>query len=173
MAFLRRRRGLLDAVVFSGGEPTLHEGLVEAMRQVKAMGYRVGLHTAGPFPRRLAEVLPFLDWVGMDRKAPFDGYDAVTRTPGSGSLATDSLRLLLESGLPYEIRTTVGHRFLTEEAVIRIAEELAALGVRHYALQACHPAGTPMGGCESTPLTPLADRMQREYSGRFESLSCR
>ena len=52
-AFLERRKGLLDAVVFSGGEPTLQAGLGAAMREVKALGYLVGLHTAGIVPRRL------------------------------------------------------------------------------------------------------------------------
>ena len=173
IAFLRRRRGLLDAVVFSGGEPTLHEGLAEAIRQVQAMGYLVGLHTAGSFPGRLAEVLPLLDWVGMDIKAPFDGYDAVTRIPGSGSMAVESLRLLLRSGVEYEIRTTIGHPLLTEPALCQMAEDLAALGVKNYVLQTCQQPGTPVWVRESRPFTTLAERLRSTHGGRFESFSCR
>ena len=61
VSFLDRRRGLLDAVVFSGGEPTLQLSLRQAMGKVKGMGYLIGLHTAGIVPRRLAEVLPLVD----------------------------------------------------------------------------------------------------------------
>ena len=52
-AFLQRRRGLLDAVVFSGGEPTAQAALPEAIARVKAMGYRIGLHSGGMYPARL------------------------------------------------------------------------------------------------------------------------
>lgn len=135
MAFLRRRQGLLDAVVFSGGEPTLQSGLAAACRRVRELGFKVGLHTAGMYPERLAEVLPGLDWVGMDIKAPFDAYDRTTGVPGSGERARESLMRLLESGIAYEIRTTVHPGLMDEDGVVALARELARLGVRHYVLQ--------------------------------------
>ena len=64
LAFLRRRQGLLDGVVFSGGEPTAQAGLADAMREVRALGFKIGLHTGGMYPQRLAAVLPLVDWVG-------------------------------------------------------------------------------------------------------------
>ena len=78
LARLCRRVGLIDAVVFSGGEPTMDPGLEEAICAVRAMGFSVGLHTAGMYPQRLAAVLPLVDWVGMDIKASAHGYDAIT-----------------------------------------------------------------------------------------------
>ena len=66
LAWLQNRRGLLDGVVFSGGEPTLQPGLEAAAGQVRELGFRVGLHTAGSAPAALREVLPLLDWVGFD-----------------------------------------------------------------------------------------------------------
>lgn len=105
LAFLGRRRGLLDAVVFSGGEPTLQAGLAAAMREVKALGYLVGLHTAGIVPRRLAEVLPLVDWVAMDVKAKFDEHERVTRTRGSAGRAQQSRELILKSGVACELHT--------------------------------------------------------------------
>jgi len=105
LAFLERRRGLLDAVVFSGGEPTQQPGLAAAMREVKAMGFLVGLHTAGIVPRRLAEVLPLLDWVGMDVKAPFAEHERVTGTRGSARRARASRELILASGIACEFHT--------------------------------------------------------------------
>ncbi|TDR56898.1 anaerobic ribonucleoside-triphosphate reductase activating protein [Halomonas ventosae] len=67
-AFLEARPDGLDAVVFSGGEPTLHADLPRALEQAREMGLAVGLHTAGPYPDRLAALLPRLDWVALDVK---------------------------------------------------------------------------------------------------------
>lgn len=105
LAFLERRRGLLDAVVFSGGEPTQQRALAPAMRQVKAMGFLVGLHTAGIVPRRLAEVLPLVDWVAMDVKAPFGEHARVTGVRGSAGRARASRELILASGVAAEFHT--------------------------------------------------------------------
>lgn len=140
-AFLERRRGLLDAVVFSGGEPTLHPGLPAAMRAVKAMGYAVGLHTAGIYPRRLRAVLPLADWVGMDIKAPFDDYERITGVAGSGAAARRSMQLLIASGVAHEFRTTVHPSLLPPSQLLALAQELAGLGVRHYAVQECRDIG--------------------------------
>jgi pyruvate formate lyase activating enzyme len=135
LAFLRRREGLLDAVVFSGGEPLAQSALADAMRTVRTMGFRVGLHSGGAYPARLAEVLPLVDWVGFDVKAPFDLYPLITAAPDSGSAARTSMQLVLASCVAHEFRTTVHPGQLAPEAVERMATELAQLGVRHYALQ--------------------------------------
>lgn len=104
-AFLEKRRGLLDAVVFSGGEPTQQPGLAAAMREVKALGFLVGLHTAGIVPRRLAEVLPLANWVAMDVKARFADHERVTGVRGSGARARLSERLIRSSGVACEFHT--------------------------------------------------------------------
>lgn len=134
-AFLERRRGLLDGVVFSGGEPTVQGGLVRAMEDTRALGFRVGLHTGGPAPARLAVALPLVDWVGFDVKAPFDDYERITRVRGSGAKARESLRLLLASGVAYEVRTTVHPALLDADTLRRLAEELRGIGVSNYAVQ--------------------------------------
>jgi len=135
LAFLERRRGLLDAVVFSGGEPTLQAGITRALQQVKALGFKLGLHTAGAYPRRLAELLPLVDWVAMDIKAPFADYAATTGVADSGTPALASVRLILASGIAHEFRTTVHPDLLAAAALPALAASLAQLGVRHYALQ--------------------------------------
>ena len=101
LQFLEKRRGLLDAVVFSGGEPTLQASLKKSMATVKAMGFLIGLHTAGVVPRMLARVLPLVDWVGMDLKAPFEEHERVTQVRGSGRRAKESMDLIRESGVPH------------------------------------------------------------------------
>ncbi|KAA5604518.1 anaerobic ribonucleoside-triphosphate reductase activating protein [Roseospira marina] len=139
LAFLDSRRGLLDGVVFSGGEPTAQRGLSDAIDAVRALGFAVGLHTGGPWPERLATALPRLDWVGFDVKAPFDDYAAVTGVPGSGVAARDSLRRLIASGVSFEARTTVHPALLDAAALDRLAADLAAMGVRDIVLQHARP----------------------------------
>jgi pyruvate formate lyase activating enzyme len=105
LAFLERRRGLLDAVVFSGGEPTQQRGLAQAMVDVKAMGFLVGLHTAGIVPWRLEKVLPLVDWVAMDVKGRFDEHERATGVRGSAGRAKQSRDLILKSGVACELHT--------------------------------------------------------------------
>lgn len=137
--FLGQRAGLLDGVVFSGGEPTLQRDLPRAMRVVRDLGYKVGLHTGGPYPDRLPALLPMLDWVGFDVKAAFADYDRVTQVRGSGERACRSLRALIASGVSFQARTTVDPTLLDEVAVGAIRQDLAALGVHDLVLQECRP----------------------------------
>ena len=129
LGVLERRRGLLDAVVFSGGEPTLQRGLPAALAAVRALGFRTALHTAGPYPDRLARILPLLDWVGFDVKAPFADYSKVTGASGSGALARTSLAAVVASGVAFEIRTTVHPLLLSAADLQRLDADVASLGL--------------------------------------------
>ena len=143
-AFLRSRQGLLDGVVFSGGEPTLQAALPDALARVRALGFATGLHTAGMYPERLQALLPLLDWVGLDIKGPLAHYDAITRTPGSGDRAWESLHCVQASGVDYECRTTWHAGLFDTAALQALAEDLAAQGVRQWVLQECStPASVP------------------------------
>lgn len=115
--FLEQRRGLLDAVVFSGGEPTLQPHLPQAIATVQQMGFLTGLHTTGAYPQRLLDCLPYLDWVGMDLKAPFELYDQITGVAGSGTLAEQSAELLRPSGVSHQFRTTVDPFLLADNRI--------------------------------------------------------
>ncbi|UFW88438.1 anaerobic ribonucleoside-triphosphate reductase activating protein (plasmid) [Bradyrhizobium barranii] len=142
LSFLDSRRGLLDGVVFSGGEPTLQAALPDAMRAVRGeLGFRVGLHTAGPCPTRLSAVLPLVDWIGFDVKAAFDDYERITGVIGSGINAKASLVRLLESGVACDIRTTVHNALLDRSDLARLASDLVALGVPAHRLQPFRAAG--------------------------------
>ncbi|SDE68599.1 anaerobic ribonucleoside-triphosphate reductase activating protein [Rhodospira trueperi] len=159
LAFLEQRRGLLDGVVVSGGEPTAQRGLSDALDAVRALGFAVGLHTGGPWPDRLAAVLPPLDWVGFDVKAPFEEYAAITGVPGSGERARDSLRRLIASGVPFEARTTVHPALLEAAALDRLADDLAAMGVRDLVLQHARPTAALPTDPDGRPFPALsADR---------------
>ena len=103
-AWLRRRVGLIDAVVFSGGEPTLDPALGAAMDEARTLGLAVGLHSGGIYPRRLREVLPRADWLGLDVKAPLDDealHERITGAAGSAAAVRDSVRAVLESDVAH------------------------------------------------------------------------
>jgi pyruvate formate lyase activating enzyme len=122
LRFLEQRRGLLDAVVFSGGEPTMQPGLSRAIAAVKEMGFLAGLHTGGAYPERLDGLLPHLGWVGMDIKAPFPDYESVTRAPGSGEAARRSAALVRSSGVDHRFRTTVDPRLVSDGQVAALKQ---------------------------------------------------
>jgi len=134
---LQRRVGLLDAVVFSGGEPTLQRGLPDAVSEVRAMGFKVGLHTAGCYPERLDELLPAVDWVGLDIKALPEDYPELTGVRGSGERALESLAYLVESGIAHEVRVTVHDALLPPDKLRRLMDLLADHGADEVMLQRC------------------------------------
>jgi pyruvate formate lyase activating enzyme len=152
LAILEKRRGLLDGVVFSGGEPTLQKALPEAMQTVRDMGFSIGLHTGGAYPERLAAVLPLTDWVGFDVKAPFADYPRITRASGSGKKVLASLRYLLKSGVSYELRTTLHPALLSDAALTQIRAELAALGGENHVVQEFRPMGCSNDALNKTAL---------------------
>jgi len=143
---LGRRRGLLDGVVFSGGEATRQLAVLPAMQRVRELGFKVGLHTAGPYPARLREILRtgLVDWVGIDIKAMSGpNYEAVAGRPNAGPKAWESLGEVLDSGVSYEVRLTVypdGPRDGYE-----VASCVKDLGATHFALQQARALGTAQG----------------------------
>ena len=136
LALLQSRRGLLDAVVFSGGEPLAQPELAAAMQEVRALGYAVGLHTAGVNPLALDRVLPYCDWVGFDVKASAADYLAVSGRK-AGAVVAASLAALIASGVEHEVRTTVDPRLFDQATLLQLAGELATAGVKRWRLQSC------------------------------------
>ena len=114
LSFLEKRKGLLDGVAFTGGEPLLHKDLPELMRKIRAMGFSVKLDTNGCHPDLLEAILKegLADYVAMDIKNSPEKY---ARTSGLDSidlsLITRSISLLMNSNTDYEFRTTVVKEF--------------------------------------------------------------
>jgi pyruvate formate lyase activating enzyme len=175
MSFLHRRQGLLDAVVFSGGEPTLQDELGQAMTEVRELGFKVGLHTGGAYPSHLAELLPLSSWVGMDIKSAFTDYDKVTGTPTSGEKSRESAMMLLASGVSYEFRTTVHPLYHTSASLLNLADELQQLGVKHYVLQEFRPQGCADEAVNTTYSNQdlLNDALCNHIEAMFDSFSVR
>jgi pyruvate formate lyase activating enzyme len=141
LAMLQRRAGLLDAVVFSGGEPTMDPALEEAIRDVRALGFAVGLHTSGAYPKRLIEILPLIDWIGIDAKAPFASYEHITGVSGSGKQALACAEAVIASGITHEFRTTIHPNLISDAALLDLAQTLSTIGVQNFVLQVFRARG--------------------------------
>ena len=133
---------MLDAVVFSGGEATYQtDAIINAINDIKqfAPHFSFGLHTNGCFKDKVKQLLPFINWVGLDIKAPPEKYDLITKVKNSYESVLQTLDLLLDSNIDFETRTTVDPTFLNKDDVLKIATFLKGKGVKNYAIQKFRP----------------------------------
>jgi len=163
---LERRAGLLDAVVFSGGEPLMQAALCGAMKQAKTLGYKIGLHTSGVAPGRLRQVVPLLDWVGFDVKAPFEKYQEITGVHGAGEKARQSLAMLTAANIQTEVRTTLWPGHVDCDEVSDISRQILEMGVEDFAVQEARDPVT-RAPKKSAFFTDLA--LQNEIAEKFEN----
>ena len=140
-AHLAERRGQLDGVVFSGGEPTRQDALIPAMVAVRERGLGVGLHSAGCYPVRLATMLEHVDWLGLDIKMTRQEYGAVTGVGSSGERAWASLRVAMAWGGDLEVRLTVDPTVHDRTDVLRTIAELEARGAPRPVIQQARATG--------------------------------
>ena len=136
LSFLSSRKGILDGVCVTGGEPLLHPGLGEFFAKVKGLGYDIKLDTNGCFPGALRKLLDagLVDYVAMDVKNSPERYGETVGIPGFDlSPVRESVGLLMEGSVSYEFRTTVVRQLHTPADVEEIARWIA--GARRYALQ--------------------------------------
>lgn len=142
LAFLEKRRGRLDAVVVTGGEPTLQSELIPFTIHLKAMGYLIKLDTNGALPGVLEDLLgrKLLDYVAMDIKAPLERYGEVTKTKTDGERIRRSISLIMGSGVDYEFRTTAVRSLLGLEELEAIGRLIP--GAKRFVLQKFVPTKT-------------------------------
>ena len=151
--YLKKRAGLLDGVVISGGEPLLQKDIEDFIRELRALGYKIKLDTNGSSPDKLAHLLSegLIDYVAMDIKnAPAlypktTGIDALDIAPFERSK-----NIILSSGVDYEFRTTVTKELHTAESIASAAEWIK--GAKRYFIQNFKDSGDTVG-TGSTPLS--------------------
>jgi pyruvate formate lyase activating enzyme len=126
--FLRKRAGLLDGVVISGGEPTLQKELIPFIKEIKKLGYEIKLDTNGSSPEVIQELLALglLDYYAVDYKAPAHRYREICRSQRDAEIVLRTVDLLHCAKVPFEVRTTVIPQ-LHEEDLITMAKELPLL----------------------------------------------
>lgn len=140
-SFLKKRQGLLDGVAITGGEPLLHNDIHSFIQKIKELGFRVKLDTNGSFPQRLAELLQngLIDYIAMDIKNSPANYQKTSGADVDLNKIRDSVQLIMNSGLPYEFRTTVVQELHCEEDFHAIGKWLQ--GAQAYYLQCFEDSG--------------------------------
>ena len=159
LVYLHKRRGILDGVCVTGGEPLLRSELPEFLRRIRALGYLVKLDTNGSHPQRLRQLLEegLVDYVAMDIKNSPQRYgETIGRPDFDIAPIKESVSLLMRGAVDYEFRTTVVNELHDEEAFQAIAEWLR--GAKRCFLQPFADRDTvPMAGL-SAPDDELLSR---------------
>lgn len=123
--FICRRRGLLDAIVISGGEPTLQTDLIEFINFIKSQGFLVKLDTNGTNPKILKKLicLQVIDYIAMDIKAPLNQYSKIPGCEGWDQEVIESANIIKNSSIPHQFRTTLAPQ-LTDNDVSLIKNQI-------------------------------------------------
>lgn len=135
LEYLKKRKGLVDGVVVSGGEPTLQQDLEDFIRKVKELGYLVKLDTNGTHPEVVERLLSekLLDYIAMDVKNSVKKYPLTVDKQLDISVIEKSIDLIKNSGVEYEFRTTLIREFHTEDDIAKIADMIK--GAERYYMQ--------------------------------------
>ena len=133
--FMLTRKGLLDAIAITGGEPTLQKDLPEFAQKIKDMGFLVMVETNGSNPGMIKELIDkkLVDYIAMDIKAPLKKYNKVCGKKVNKKNIQKSIDIIRKSGVKYEFRTTVIPKFFKEDDAKAIGKWLK--GSKRYYLQ--------------------------------------
>ncbi|MFA6292803.1 MAG: anaerobic ribonucleoside-triphosphate reductase activating protein [Victivallales bacterium] len=142
--FLDNRRGKLEGVVLSGGEPSLHPGLARFAEKIKALGYLIKIDTNGSNPDVIADMhrKGLLDALGIDYKTTASSYGDLTKCmiDNIAGLVSKTVSYAVNNNITIDIRTTVHKRLHPAETLMQMREELNSLGVSAWTLQQFHAA---------------------------------
>ena len=134
-SFLKKRSKQIDAVVITGGEPTIHSDLVDFMVTIKGLGYLIKLDTNGSNPGAIENIIEkgIVDYIAMDIKSIPDKYSETVRVPIDTDKILSSIHTIMGSHVPYEFRTTVSRSLISQHDIIQIGHMIK--GAQLYVLQ--------------------------------------
>ncbi|MBL0713702.1 MAG: anaerobic ribonucleoside-triphosphate reductase activating protein [Desulfosarcina sp.] len=147
--YLEARRGMLDGVVITGGEPTLQPGLMRFCESIRSMGYPLKLDTNGSRPEVLRDLIAsrLVDYIAMDIKTDMETYATMTGHIKIAARIRASIDLIMASGVDYEFRTTCVRPLISPPVMTRIAALIK--GARVYAIQKFYAKETLDPDCGS------------------------
>ena len=134
-SFLSKRRGILDGICITGGEPLLQKDIAEFCRKVKELGLLIKLDTNGSRPAELKALISegLIDYIAMDVKNSKELYAATSGIDGFPSEVEESVKLIMSCGIPYEFRTTVVKELHSKESIESLCQWIS--GAKQYFLQ--------------------------------------
>ena len=144
-SYLKKRKGILDGVCITGGEPLLQKDLEEFCKKIHDLGLLVKLDTNGSFPDRLRGLIENkrIDYIAMDIKNALSLYPVTCGLEQTPDGIEESIRLIMSSPIPYEFRTTVVRELHTEESLVDLAHTIK--GAKKYYLQGFIDSGDLIG----------------------------
>ncbi|KYK32262.1 MAG: anaerobic ribonucleoside-triphosphate reductase activating protein [Thermoplasmatales archaeon SG8-52-3] len=139
ISFLKKRKGLIEGLVITGGEPFLQKDLSDFCEKVKKLSYLIKVDTNGMYPKELKKLLEknLIDYIAMDIKAPKKKYEKLTNIKLNIKKIEESIKLLQNSKIDYEFRTTFVPKLLSKDDIIEIAKWLE--GSKKFYLQQFKP----------------------------------
>ncbi len=139
--FLSKRKGILDGICLTGGEPLMQKDVVEFLKYLKGFGYKIKLDTNGCFPQKLKTVLDegLADYIAMDIKSSKENYSLAAGAKADISAVSKSVDLIMASGADYEFRTTAVKEIHTAEDFKAIANWIS--GAKNYFIQQFNDSG--------------------------------
>ncbi len=142
LKFLAMRKGKLDGVAITGGEPTLHNDLPDFIATIKSLNFQVKLDTNGTNPKMLRELIKtnLIDYCAIDFKAPINKYEQIVRKNININDIIESLQIIKESKINYEVRTTIVNHLLTLEDIYQLKKEIG--DVKKHFIQEFTPTKT-------------------------------
>ncbi len=157
LSFLEKRKGLLDGVCISGGEPLLQEYLEDFIIKIREKGFLVKLDTNGTFPDMLDSLIKrsLVDYVAMDIKNSFEKYPmTVGISDFDPKPIFESAEILMRASIPYEFRTTLVRAYHTDDDIEKIGR--AIKGAKNYFLQNFEDSGDLVGFRNTSNSVPLS-----------------
>ena len=158
LSYLTKRKGVLDGVCITGGEPLLSPGILGFMRRIKDLGFKIKLDTNGSIPSRLKEAVlgGLCDYVAMDIKNALEKYPLTAGVKTNNEKIKESVAFLLSGAVPYEFRTTVVKELHTKDDILKISEEIS--GAAKWYLQQFVDSGNLIGsGFSAYPPSELEE----------------
>ena len=124
--FLKKRQGLLDAVVITGGEPTLMPDLKDKIIQIRELGYKIKLDSNGSNPEKIKELVEegLIDYIAMDVKSSFETYPLITNARVNIDKIKESIEYIKSCGVDYEFRTTLVAEYHDIEDIKKMANDI-------------------------------------------------
>lgn len=171
--YLKKRRGILDGVSVSGGEPLMHQGIGEFLKEIKSLDYDVKLDTNGTFPQKLRELVnnSLIDYVAMDIKNTPEKYDTTAGTKTDLGKIQESIDFLLSGNVDYEFRTTVTNELHTPQDIEIISKWIS--GAKRYFIQNFVDSGNILGGNMTPVNSQTLDEMALCAQRHLENVKTR